>query len=215
VPGAKPALAIGGTDTARGRFGGAAVFDGVDDHVRLPYSKRLPLGKKDFTASVWFRYSAKTGEQPLLWMGGVGSRGPQVTIRALPGENRIAGEIAAVPDGVLVSPLPMARASVAGAHNDGEWHHAVLRRGGGKLSLSVDGLSGEVPDIAGSVSRNSPFGVHLGQKVDSRVRFAGSLDDVRVYDRMLSDAQVAALDKPSAASKRGLVLHLPLDRIQR
>ncbi|NEC76152.1 laminin G, partial [Streptomyces rochei] len=73
--------------TTDGAVGGALAFDGADDAVRLPYDERLPLGDGDFTVSLWFRYSASGGEQPLLWMGGIGTRQPQVWLRAEPGED--------------------------------------------------------------------------------------------------------------------------------
>ncbi|NEB20172.1 laminin G, partial [Streptomyces coelicoflavus] len=70
-------------------------FDGADDAVRLPYDGRLPLGDGDFTASLWFRYTAADGEQPLLWMGGIGTTQPQVWLRAEPGDGRVRGLITA------------------------------------------------------------------------------------------------------------------------
>ncbi|MZE71338.1 laminin G, partial [Streptomyces sp. SID5789] len=69
--------------------------DGADDAVRLPFDERLPLGAGDFTASLRFRYSAADGEQPLLWMGGVGTSQPQVWLRAEPGAGRVQGLITA------------------------------------------------------------------------------------------------------------------------
>ena len=90
---APPRTARGGS--RRGRGDGRRVrrraleFDGTDDAVRLPYRDQLPLGTKDFTASLWFRYTATTGEQPLLWMGGVGGTQPQVWLRGEPASGRI------------------------------------------------------------------------------------------------------------------------------
>src|SRR5207342_2106505 len=80
----------------------------------------------------------------------------------------------------------------AGAFNDGGWHHLALRRGGGRLSLFVDGTTVSTADVPRSVSRNSPFGVHLGQRMDSRAYFTGAIDEVRVYDRVLSDEELSA-----------------------
>ncbi|MDG4863029.1 sialidase family protein, partial [Streptomyces sp. T-3] len=61
APFARGAAVLGGARETAGRFGGAVEFDGADDAVRLPYRNELPLGAKDFTASLWFRYSATTG----------------------------------------------------------------------------------------------------------------------------------------------------------
>ncbi|MGV9896696.1 LamG-like jellyroll fold domain-containing protein, partial [Streptomyces tendae] len=98
------------------------------------------------------------------------------------------------------------------ALNDGQWHRLALRRGGGRLTLFVDGsAAADAADVPGSVSRNSPFGVHVGERMDGRARFTGAVDDVRVWNRALTDAEIAAGAPPAALAST--VLHLPLDRV--
>ena len=205
APYARPAAVLGGAQETEGVDGGALEFDGADDAVRLPYRDGLPLGTKDFTASLWFRYSATTGEQPLLWMGGIGTGQPQVWLRGEPASNRIQGLIT-VRNGATAPQSAAVRTS--GAYNDGQWHHLALRRGGGRLTLFIDGTQLSTADVPGSVSRNSPFGVHIGQRMDSRAFFTGAIDDVHVWDRALSDEEITAGD----ASARDTVLWLPMDQ---
>ncbi|MGW1913104.1 exo-alpha-sialidase [Streptomyces sp. NPDC002076] len=209
APHARPAAVLGGAEETDGVFGGALRFDGTDDAVRLPFRSRLPLGTKNFTASLWFRYTATTGEQPLLWMGGIGTTQPQVWVRGEPANNRIQGLIT-VRNGALAPQTASVRTDTA--YNNGQWHHLVLRRGGGRLSLFVDGTETSVADIPGSVSRNSPFGVHIGQRMDSRAFFTGAIDEVHVWDRALTDAELA--DPKALRSPKDTVLWLPLDRVR-
>jgi sialidase-1 len=61
----------------------------------------------------------------------------------------------------------------------------------------------------GSVSRNSPFGVHIGQRMDSMQYLTGSIDEVHVWDRLLTDDELAA-PRPATA---GTVLWLPMDHV--
>ncbi|MEV0118907.1 sialidase family protein [Streptomyces sp. NPDC050844] len=214
APRAKPAAVLGGASTAEGRFGKAVAFDGTDDAVRLPYRSQLPLGTKDFTASLWFRYSATSGEQPLLWMGGIGTNQPQVWLRGEPASNRVTGLIT-TRDGA--TPPRSASVRTTGAYNDGQWHHIALRRGGGQLTLSIDGTGISTADVPGTVTRNSAYGFHVGQRVDSRAHFSGSIDEVRVFDRALSDAELVALGKDGAAKApvtRDTVAWLPMDHIR-
>lgn len=206
APHAEPAAVLGGAQETDGVSGGALSFDGVDDAVRLPYSDRLPLGTKDFTVSLWFRYTATTGDQPFLWMGGVGTSQPQVWLRGEPAGNHVRALITTRDGATAVHTTSVV---TAGAYNDGQWHHAVVRRGGGQLTLSVDGTTVSTTDVVGSVSRNSPFGVHLGQRVDSLVYFTGSLDEVHVWDRLLTDDELTAEKPPTA----GTVLWLPMDQV--
>ena len=206
APYAKRAAVLGGAQETDGVSGGALSFDGVDDAVRLPYSDRLPLGTKDFTVSLWFRYTATTGDQPFLWMGGVGTTEPQVWLRGEPAGNHVR---ALITTRVGATTVHTTSVVTAGAYNDGQWHQAVLRRGGGQLTLSVDGTTVSTADIVGSVSRNSPFGVHIGQRMDSMQYFTGSIDEVHVWDRLLTDDELAA-QHPSPA---GTVLYLPMDHV--
>ncbi|MFE5871510.1 exo-alpha-sialidase [Streptomyces roseifaciens] len=233
APGARGALVLGGPRPVAGRFGGALAFDGADDAVRLPYRPSLPLGTRDFTASLWFRSrppaaataatataAAARGEQPLLWMGGMGGA-PQVVLRLAPG-GRVTGQVTAVAG---AGPARTVVVRSAGTYGDGLWHQAVLRRGGGRLVLTVDGAVVSAIGVPGAVSRNSTFGVHVGQRPDGREHLAGELDDVRVYGRALTDREVARLrgggrgkpgpgprPGPGPGSPRDLVLWLPLDR---
>lgn len=212
--GARPAAVLGGARTESGRFGRAVAFDGTDDAVRLPFRDALPLGERDFTVSLWFRYTATEGEQPFLWMGGVGNKSPQVAVRGEPGSDRITASMLTV-EGAAAPVTTTVRAPRA--YNDGDWHHLALRRGGGELTLFLDGEPVAVPAPAGSVSRTSVFGVHVGQKVDSRSHLAGALDEVLVLDRALPDAEVDRLRTSSAqeVAREGAVLWLPMDRVRR
>ncbi|MEU6355310.1 sialidase family protein [Streptomyces sp. NPDC047072] len=208
APGAPGAAVLGGARATPGVIGGALEFDGTDDAVRLPYRPQLPLGTKDFTASLWFRYTATGGERPLLWMGGVGTSQPQVWLRAEPASGRVRGLITVREGATAVGTVSV---SANGAYNDGRWHHVALRRGGGRLTLFLDGTAVSAPDVSGSVSRTSPFGVHVGQRMDGRAHFRGAIDEVRVWDRALTDAEITG----AGASPAGTVLWLPMDRVSR
>ncbi|MFI5975579.1 exo-alpha-sialidase [Streptomyces sp. NPDC051452] len=210
APHARPAAVLGGATETDGVLGGALEFDGTDDAVRLPYSGRLPLGTRDFTVSLWFRYTAVGGERPLLWMGGIGTTQPQVWVRGEPAENRMQALIT-VRDGAAAPRTASVRTDRA--YNDGQWHHLVFRRGGqGGLTLFVDGARSSVADVPGSVSRTSPFGVHIGQRMDGRAFFAGAIDEVRVWDRALTDGELS--DPAAMRSAQDTVLWLPLDRVR-
>ncbi|MEV0975310.1 sialidase family protein [Streptomyces sp. NPDC049915] len=208
APYGRPAAVLGHPRGTAGVRGGALAFDGTDDAVRLPYRARLPLGTGDFTVSLYFRYTATAGEQPLVWMGGVGASQPQVWVGGQPARNRVVGLITVRDRGAAPRTASVRTRS---AYNDGRWHRAVLRRGAGRLSLSVDGVESSVAAPPGSVSRTSPFGVHLGQRMDGRAFFTGALDEVRVWDRALSDGELRHPAVPGSA--QDTVLSLPLDRV--
>nr|WP_229328978.1 sialidase family protein [Streptomyces sp. UNOC14_S4] len=211
APGAPGAYVLGGARPVPGRHGRALSFDGVDAAVRLPFRDTLPLGTRDFTAALWFRTAAPAarGEQPLLWMGGVGGA-PQVSLRS--DTAGVGGSLTAITG---AGPARSATARVTGALQDGRWHFAALRRAGGRLTLTVDRTSVTVADVPGSVSRTSSFGIHLAQRPDARAFLTGNLEDVRVYGRGLTDRELTRLRDADGAgvTARGLVTRLPLDRV--
>ncbi|MGP3927980.1 exo-alpha-sialidase [Streptomyces sp. 8N616] len=209
APFARGASVLGGASAVDGRFGRALSFDGTDDAVRLPFRRSLPLGTRDFTASLWFRYSATDGDQPYLWMGGVGTRNPQVWVRGEPDRGRVTALMTTVNG---AAPAATAAVRTTQPYNDGQWHHLALRRTDGQLHLTVDGVDTVAPDVPGTVSRSSTFGVHVGQKADSRGWLTGSLDEVRVYSRALSDAELERVRESNAPIYGSTVLWLPFDR---
>ncbi|KUL23133.1 exo-alpha-sialidase [Streptomyces regalis] len=215
APSAPRATVLGGPETTDGVFGNALEFDGDDDAVRLPYRNQLPLGDGEFTVWLFFRYSATAGEQPFLWMGGIGSTQPQVWLRGEPDNDRVRALITTRQG---FGTVRTASVWAADAHNDGAWHHLALRRGGGRLTLFLDGTAISTADVPGSVSRNSPFGVHVGQRMDSRAFLTGAIDDVHVWNRALGDAEISTAaqvtDRKSSATA-GTVLWLPMDQVRR
>ncbi|GHJ32303.1 neuramidase [Streptomyces hygroscopicus subsp. sporocinereus] len=215
APGARSATVLGGAAPRDGRFGGALSFDGADDAVRVPYRTALPLGTRDFTVSLWFRYSAASGQHPFLWMGGIGTKQPQVWLRGEPGSDRIRALITTVNG---FAGFTSASVSADAAYNDGQWHHLALIRGGGRLSLTVDGgTPATAPDAPGTVSRTAPFGLHLGQAVDSRSHMTGDLDEFRLYARALTDTElrrVREFNAPLDGPRSGALVRLPLDRVR-
>src|SRR5438093_6730571 len=81
----------------------------------------------------------------------------------------------------IVSPL---------TYNDGQWHHAAAVLLAGLVRLYVDGVL-VAQDTTSPVSSVIPStGVQIGLVASN---FSGDIDEVLVYARALSDAEIAAL----------------------
>ncbi|WP_350277438.1 sialidase family protein [Kribbella sp. HUAS MG21] len=209
-PAHNPAYVRGGATVAEGKFGTGIALDGVDDHVEVPYDASIDLGADDFTLMTWIRYGATTGSHAILWAYRTGSGStPQVWLRAEPESKRIRALLSVDRFNVTVQS--------AAAYNDGAWHHVVLQRAGGKLRLLIDGVvAGSATAPPGSVTAGKEFGVrglHIGQRVDGANRFRGSLDEVRVYRRALSDAELQQIRETNKPIVNKLGLALPFSTI--
>ena len=77
----------------------------------------------------------------------------------------------------------------------GSWYHVAIRRNGSDLAAFVDGLligtaaigSLEIPDPS------APFQIGTAEGGHPERVFKGLIDDVRIYNRAITDAEVLAL----------------------
>jgi sialidase-1 len=209
--GAVPTASAGG-----GRFGAGLALDGTDDSVEVPYGADVALGSRDFTVATWMRYTASqtSANQVVFWAYGVGGAERQLWLRAQPGQDRLA---AVLQTDAATTTVYVADGSAAYAFGDGAWHHVVLQRTGGKLSLSVDGgARGETTAPAGSVTYEDGFavlGLHLGARPDGYDRFKGSLDEFRLVRRALTADELTALRTSNADTGTATTVRLPFETL--
>ncbi|MFI1397379.1 LamG-like jellyroll fold domain-containing protein [Streptomyces sp. NPDC020681] len=214
------AFVRGGTQPSHwqggGRFGSGLPFDGTDDGVELPYGAEEALGGGDFTVATWLKYTASptTGSQVILWAYGMGAAERQVWLRAQPGQDRLA---ALVQTDTATTMLYAADGGVSAGFGDGAWHHVVLKRSGGVLSLSVDGQSlDDAPVPAGSVTYGDSFavsGIRLGTRPDGLEHFKGSMDEFRLVRRALSEAELTSLRSSNADTGTATTVRLPFETV--
>ncbi|HMP83890.1 MAG TPA: LamG domain-containing protein [Verrucomicrobiota bacterium] len=89
--------------------------------------------------------------------------------------------------------------------NDGTWHHVAATRNNtsGAMAVYVDGVlrgSGTGP----TGSRTFPASLRIGSLQTGNNFFNGTLDDVRLYDRILTVGEIAALMASPPAAPAGL-----------
>ncbi|TWT41418.1 LamG domain-containing protein [Botrimarina hoheduenensis] len=174
-----------------GAVDSSAEFDGVDDLVTVP----IDVSETDHTSSLWFKtteancgFFAITNATPgdgnidrHLWLSG-----GQVRCRTWSDETLI---------------------SSVGGLNNGRWHHVAHSTGPGGHKLYVDGLLVATGSKAGSNyhwQTRAIIGCAWTPETPNRY-FTGQIDDVRIYNRVLTDTEVFEL------GGSGLRLHLKLD----
>jgi len=93
--------------------------------------------------------------------------------------------------------------------NDGQWHHVAGTYDGTKYTLYVDGVLDASTDATGNINTGgsyfSTIGAHYKKSDDRDPRrfFDGLIDDVRIYDRVLSSGEIFLIFtyKPGMASQ--------------
>ncbi|WP_433165806.1 LamG-like jellyroll fold domain-containing protein [Kribbella sp. CA-247076] len=192
----------GGPAAVAGRFGQALSLDGTDDYVQLPFAEKLAVSSGDFTWTGWFNYGASTADQPLIWAYNQGDVYSQLWLRAEPASNRIRALAQSGETAITVA--------TTSAYNDRAWHHFALRRQGSTFTIYIDGAAAATTTgTIGSVSPKRPFQIHLGRRLDGKQHLRGSLDDVRLYNRALSPAEIAAIRSSNATTPPNLQLRYP------
>ncbi len=166
-----------------GRFGAAGQFDGVDDFLRIA----RPV-QNDFTISLWLRTrSTGPGGSDYRWFLGAGLVDGE--IRGIVGDFGLSYHS----DGRLTAGVgkPETFIHSPAGFNDGEWHHVAFTRqqDSGTIALYVDGEHAASATGSTEPLDASEF-VDIGRMQPGYGYFAGSLDDVRIYDRVLDHREI-------------------------
>lgn len=164
----------------------ALQFNGTTQYVQIPASTAFNFGTGDFTVEAWFRTSS-SADMSLIGRGD-GSSGLALLI--------IAGQpVLWVGDELMISPAVL---------NDGVWHHVAGVRQSGNLLIYVDGvLSGTPQANVKTVPSSGPL--YLGDWEFASWRFAGRIDEVRIWNVARSQLQINDKKDRCIISGAGLV----------
>jgi hypothetical protein len=191
-----------GATWAPGKIGGAVYLNGQDAYV-------------DYGAAPRFQFADQAGFTFAGWVKTTANYGPIVSQRAGSNENPVI-DIMVGYDGGSDEPgrlMALVRDDnhkegyarvTGGAVNDGQWHHFALVRIGTTITLYLDGA---VQGSSTSAAAGGPITTDLHTfgserfwiKADSPkagLRYLqGWIDDMRIYGRSLSAAEITALAK--------------------
>jgi glucose/arabinose dehydrogenase len=164
------------------RRGGCVSLDGADDYVRVLDAAALKL-VGDVTISAWIRPTALGTAQSIV------SKRYEFEL----------GEIsAAAPHGVRwthkASGGTVVSGSLTSSTASGQWQHVVLVRNG--VTKEVRGYLNGAAALTSTYTlapAANTYNVNIGRNPASSQRFAGLIDEVRIYNRALSAAEVQAL----------------------
>ena len=171
-----------------GRTAGGLAFDGVDDYVDCGAGAGLDITGQ-ITVAAWVNTNGV----------GNGQHNPLVT----KGDRTYA--LKHGPDSSIsffiydpVAKWQVAEQSVSDTFN-GQWHHLAGTYDGNDVKLYIDGVEQDSHPFVGTIN-NLVFPLHIGHNAQETDRFYdGTIDEVRIYSRALSPAEIQALhDSPSA-----------------
>jgi hypothetical protein len=180
--GANDGTLVGPTWFANGKFGAALRFDGINDLVSVPDANALDL-TDEFTLEAWVRPDeANPGSAVINKERGKGTVSYQMHAEGTGGvpvghvENS-AGRYTVTAGTTPITPRV--------------WSHLAMTYDGAKLRYYVDGV------LKGTASSGDPgisgdqllIGGNLSWPEDA---FKGLIDEIRIYDRALEEAEIIA-----------------------
>lgn len=163
-----------------GHAGQALVITQPGYAAKRPAAEQaFALTNGDFTIQAWISGSTS---QAGVGTRALGTAGPGWLLVATQSSVTVAtGD----PSGSLSTPLPASSA----------WRHFVVRRSGGTLELFVDGSS-SMRKTLGWASSGGAFGAQ-----GSAAGASSRVDEVAIWSRALSDAEIRALAQDTASPK--------------
>lgn len=149
------------------------------------FGKILNGDTDDFTIDFWFK-SSTTTDQVFYWEGLTGNF--RIYIRLEPGADRIRANIGNQGGGGSVHEV-----STTQAYNDGFWHHYALTMSNGLTSkVFIDGVEVATNTQAYTLGATTNF-TRLGCNDGITQFLNGYMDNLKVWDRTLSPAEIAVI----------------------
>jgi len=174
---------ITGATLAQDRFGKADAafsFDG-NDYIEIPGTSALHL-QSGFTLAAWVNFSQDNADQAIVAKHVWGdNNGILIGVGhvSLPADNRLHVYVSGPR---LLSP---------GTYNDGQWHFVCGTFDGSTMRLYVDGQLSGSQSVAYSATNTANFRIGASSSLNSA--FIGTIDDVGIYDRPLTETEVNIL----------------------
>ncbi len=206
----------GGMTLAPGKVGKAFVCDGAGTFLSVPH--RPALEPATLTVEAWVRsprYPDADAEDPRWWIVNKNTHEFTESHYALMVDHTKVGAYLNIGGG---QPNCHEAWSAAGLLQANRWHHLAMTYDGQDLRVYLDGRQVATKHV-GQRRRPGSTPLRIGARQDGHAPsyFNGLIDEVRIYDRALSGAEIRTNHlAPSGAAggeavERGLVAHWGFD----
>jgi hypothetical protein len=183
---------VSGAIPSADRFGipsKAYTFQNSGDKLRVVVSSQLSLST--LTISAWF-YRTQDGTQNprIVAIGPTSSHVQYYSMIVDRNNNSKLGFYCT--DGVssiTILPYPSSSSSLSIGH----WYHGAIVYDGTNVKFFIDGILDNTLTVSGSLHSFTSALLQIGSSDDGTDQFRGDIDDIRVYNRALSNSEIQAL----------------------
>ena len=175
-----------------GKFGQAGVFNGSSSYITL--TQPVNLSTDNFTYSFWIYPTTNTGYgAPLAQYGNSTSTRNFYSYRV--------GSTEKITFGLVSTGAVFNQLISTGTTPLNQWSHVAMVRDSSTQKIYINGqLSGTLSNTTTTSTSSEPFLIGDTNDVVADEFFEGSIDQVRIYDKALSAADVTTLYNETAAT---------------
>ncbi len=170
-----------------GKVGQAFNFDGSGDFAQAATTSSLPVGASPRTVELWFKAPATPGESGLFQYGTAsgGQMFGLVTSGNAPGRLYFYGHSADLPASTVIQP--------------DTWYHGAVTYDGTTVKIYINGQL-ENSGVIGLNTVVDTNGITIGYRPGGS-SWTGQIDEPTLYDRALSDTEIAAIYTAGSSGK--------------
>ena len=168
----------------QGRFGKALEFNGMNDWVEIPHHESLTVDQ-DVTVMAWIHAERLTGPNDARWQGIMAkSNNPRSYSLWTDSDNKCLH--------FSVGPPAGGGSVCQGEVKLNEWQHIVAQIGNGTHRYWINGQKvGEIGNRPNPAGAEDTSPVVIGTAgVGNNLYFLGMIDEVRIWNRALTEAEV-------------------------
>ena len=211
VPGALNGVHANGPVPVLGQYVlNSLSFDGVNDFVRVPNYAGIVLSSSDLSIDAWvIRRPQDQGRRVIVskigkLAGALNQRGYEYYLNNGLMNLALLGPVAQNYNSGVLVPL------------DNQWHHVtvtVRRAAGGSVRFYLDGalVNAQAGPITGPIGNSSPLYVGAGTAPAPNSFFHGGIDEVEIFNRVLTPVEIAGLWNAKQAGKCKIKCSVPWD----
>jgi hypothetical protein len=168
----------------------AYYFDGIDDYIEIPNDISLNFGIEDFAISLWLKYPSQAGgnyDYSTVFIKAENPNNPYEGITLFV-DYRTPGVAC------FRTTYDYEMFSNSNNLNNDAWRHFVLVRQNGILKIFINGSLDNSQNLPiTNVSNNANIFLGRNHIYPTHQNFLGKMDNVRIYNRALSDAEIQEL----------------------
>jgi glucose/arabinose dehydrogenase/PKD repeat protein len=179
------ATLVNGVARTPGRSGNGLTFDGIDDYLSVPNSPSLDISGTGLTLRMSINPQATGADSAVLSK----SWGTTMTSPFYQYGVELAG--GTVPNFIIGTSSGVLAASMGRALVTNQWSDLAITFDGSQVQFYVNGDPVSAVLMLGSITARGTS-LHVGADATPSQNFKGSLDEVRIYRRALTTAELAS-----------------------